>query len=242
MRILIAGFGTVGKAQAHLITHLGHKVFVFDPIKKPENITPARNVDLTFICVLEHVVENAIKNLIENKVKGLYVIKSTVPIGETERLSRKFGIHICCNPEFLRGQFAFDDVLHPSRIVIGQCCEEHGVFLKGLYSPLKTIICRTTPVIAETVKLVSNTYLSTLITFWNQVYELTRELDIETKQVARLVTLDKRMSEYGTKFFGKPFDGKCLAKDLNHLIDAFSKSPPTLLQAIRDFNRRLSHV
>jgi len=154
----------------------------------------------------------------------------------------KYKIHICHNPEFLREKTAFEDVLHPSVVVIGQCCQEHAGLLKQLYSPLKCPIVITQPNVSETVKVTLNSYLATLISFWNEINKFALDFGIDTREVAEIVKLNPRVSSYGTEFFGAPFGGKCLPKDLDQLINACHKAGlnPQLLEAIRDYNRTLS--
>lgn len=240
MKACVVGFGVVGKAQAYLLRRLGHEVFVYDPYVLPDSKLQ-RNVDLTFICTPETNVEEALQNLISEKVQGLYVIKSTTPIGTTEKLMEKFGVHICHNPEFLRQKYAYEDVMNPDRIVIGKCCDEHGEILRKLYAPLGKPIFVTTLTVSETVKLVSNAYLSMLITFWNEINELAKKLCLRTTEIAEMVCADRRISRYGTTKFGEPFSGSCLPKDLDCLIDAYIslKLNPALFEAIKTFNKNL---
>lgn len=240
MHIQIIGFGVVGKAQAHLIKVLGHDVSIYDPYIFPESRLN-RNADISFICTHEKDVEDALKRLVEEGVLGLYVIKSTVPVGTTMNLMKRYGVHVCHNPEFLREKYAYEDVLNPSRIIIGKCCDNHASLLTQLYSPLKKPIFITDPTTSELAKLVSNAYLATLITFWNEVNELTSKLNINIRDLAEMVCADPRMSKYGTEKFGEPFSGKCLPKDLVHFIEAFRQNGlnPTVLEAIKRFNENL---
>ena len=237
--INVIGYGVVGKAQVHLLENLGHRVLVYDPELKKTDL--AIHADLTFICTPEQVVDEVIQLLQNRGVNPPYVIKSTVSIGTTARLAQKFKTHICHNPEFLRERSPFQDVLNPDRIVIGECCPIHGQKLAEVYHSMQKPIFRTTSHITETVKLVSNAYLSTLITFWNEVNELTTQLKIDIHDVAQAVTADTRISRYGTMKFGEPFDGKCLPKDMNHLINNFHAEGlnPLLFEAINTFNKQL---
>lgn len=241
MRINVIGYGVVGKAQCFLLRRLGHAVFIFDPYLFPSIEQPERNVDLTFICTPESAVEEAVHNLVREKVRGLYVIKSTVPIGTTKRLMEKYGVHIAHNPEFLREKHAYEDVVNPSRIVIGLCCESHGHVLRALYAPLKRPIYLTDPSTSEAVKLFSNAYLSMLITFWNEAYELSQKIGLDVSEVAKLMLEDVRISSYGTAKFGQPFGGKCLPSNLDMLITAFRNEGlnPTLFEAVREYNRKM---
>lgn len=243
MRVQIVGVGVVGEAQAHLATYLGHEVIGVDhhkPASKYARIvrTFEKDVDLTFICTPEAAVPGVVDNMVASQVKGLYIIKSTVPPKTTESLCDKHGIHIFHNPEFLRERFSFDDVIHPRVVILGQCCTDHCDVLKNYYAPLGCPIVITTPTVSETAKIALNSYLATLISFWNQVDILAKGLGISTAEVATIAKLDHRVSAYGTEFFGSPFGGKCLPKDLNQAIGAARQLGivPQLFEAIRDFN------
>jgi nucleotide sugar dehydrogenase len=250
MQIQIIGLGVVGKAQAYLMNKLGHKVTGYDvqPVSSPYirdvKVTdrPVSGADLTFICAPEKVVPSILKNLVEGEVHNPYVIKSTVPPGTTQALMQEYGVHICHNPEFLREEIAFDDVINQKFVIIGECCPEHGDLLADVYAPLDSVIIRTKPTISEMSKLVLNNYLSTLITFWNEVDKLCATLKIDTKDVAELIKNDTRISEYGTAFFGQPFGGKCLPKDLNQLLTLCHSRGLhlKLFEAIKDINMELS--
>ena len=241
MRINVIGYGTVGKAQTFLLQKLKHEVSIFDPYLFPAVKCPEKNVDLTFVCTPEHAVDEVVQNLIRERVEGLYVIKSTTSVGITEELMKKYGVHIAHNPEFLREDYANEDVLNPDRIIIGQCCKKHTEKLVALYAPINKPIFVTDTTTSEAVKLLSNSYLATLITFWNEASELAEKLDLNVKEVAELVCADNRMSGYGTSKFGEPFGGKCLPKDLRNLIQAFrgNDSNPILFEALEALNEKL---
>jgi UDPglucose 6-dehydrogenase len=241
MRINVVGYGTVGKAQVFLLQRLGHEVFVFDPYLFPAVNRPEKNVDLTFICTPENAVEEALQNLIREDVQGLYVVKSTVPVGTTEELMKKYGVHIAHNPEFLREQHANEDVVNPDRIIVGQCCGEHAEKIVSLYAPMNKPISVTDPTTSEAAKLLSNSYLAVLITFWNEANELAGKLGVNITEVAELVGADHRVSAYGTCKFGQPFGGKCLPSNLDHLIKAFHAQGlnPLLFEAVKKYNLRL---
>jgi nucleotide sugar dehydrogenase len=247
MHIQIIGMGIVGKAQAKVMQKLGHEVTgcdvragSFDGIQISDK--PVRGADLTFICPPEKIVPSVIENLVDSKVHNPYVIKSTVPPGTTQAAMKKHGVHICHNPEFLREETSIDDALNQKFVVIGECCAEHGDQLAELYRPLGAKIIRTKPNISETAKLVLNNYLATLITFWNEVDKICSTLKLNTKDVADIVKQDKRVSEYGTAFFGQPFGGKCLPKDLEQTLALchLKGIPVKLFEAIKEVNTELS--
>lgn len=241
MRINVIGYGTVGKAQTFLLQRLKHEVFIFDPYLFPAVKCPEKNVDLTFVCTPEHAVDEALQNLIREHVEGLYVIKSTTSVGTTEKLMKKYGVHIAHNPEFLREQCANEDVTNPDRIIIGQCCREHAEKLVSLYAPMNKPIFVTNPTTSEAAKLLSNSYLAMLITFWNEANELADKLGLNIHEVAKLVRADSRVSAYGTSKFGQPFGGKCLPSNLDQLINAFHSEGlnPLLFEAVKKYNLRL---
>jgi UDPglucose 6-dehydrogenase len=241
MRINVIGYGTVGKAQTFLLQRLKHEVFIFDPYLFPAVKRPEKNVDLTFICTPGHAVDEALQNLIRERVEGFYVIKSTTSVGTTEELMKKYGVHVAHNPEFLREQYANEDVVNPDRIIIGQCCKGHAEKLVSLYAPMNKPIFVTDPTTSEAAKLLSNSHLAMLITFWNEANELAEKLGLNINEVAELVRADRRVSAYGTSKFGQPFGGKCLPSNLDQLIDAFQSEGlnPLLFETIKKYNLRL---
>lgn len=233
MRIQIIGLGTVGVATAYLFSKLAHEVFGYD-IKRVKNVyakilkEPLTNIDITFICVNENDLEQVIKTLIDHGVPHPYVIRSTVKPGTTDTLMKKYGIHLIHNPEFLREKYAFHDVMKPSRIIIGQCCQTHGSFLRELYEPLGRPIYITSPTVSELVKLTVNLLRMNIITFWNSIHSICTSLNVDTKLVAELVDQVKTIGEYegrdwGIRFFGKRFAGKCFPENLNQILEFCSQ-------------------
>ena len=249
MHVQIIGMGVVGKAQAKVMQKLGHKVTGCDV--RPGQFTdipitdnPIKNADLTFLCPPEKVVPEVIDKLVTKQIHNPYVIKSTVPPGTTRAAMEKHGVHICHNPEFLREETAIEDALNQQFVIIGECCKEHGDAMEELYRPLGVPIIRTDPNTSEMAKLVLNNYLSTLITFWNEIDKVCSHLNLDTRAVADLVKNDTRISEYGTAFFGKPFGGKCLPKDLNQLLALCRAKgvPVQLFETIKEINTELEII
>jgi nucleotide sugar dehydrogenase len=246
MKIQIIGVGIIGEAQAYLASKLGHEVLGVDSAKSTslyarmvKNIE--KDVDITFICTPESAAEGVVEELVHQNVKGLYVIRSSVPPMTTQRLMEKYGVHLCHNPEFLRVKTAFDDIIHPNFVLIGQCCPEHGDILKKFYLSTEHPVLVTEPTISETVKITLNSYLATLVAFWNEIDELTGSMGVNTEEVARIARFDPRVSSYGTEFFGVPFGGTCLPKDIKQLIQACLQGgvSPQLLEAVRDSNQAI---
>lgn len=246
MRIQIIGLGIVGTAQAYLSKELGHEVVGYDIRSISHqyckvNDSYVKDADITFICTPEAVVEEVIANLVNIGHEGLIVIKSTMPIGTTEQLSKKFKVHICHNPEFLRELTYMEDVIDPDMMVVGECCKEHGDLVQSFYEPMNKPIIRTNTAMSELTKLTLNAHLSALITFWNEIDEVCNKLNIDPKNLSKIIRHDPRISSYGTVFFGSPYGGKCLPKDTRHLIAGFRSYGlnPKLFEACESFNSYL---
>lgn len=206
------------------------------------------NADVMFICVMEDDVKRAVKEALDRGFRGLIAVKSTVPVGTTRRLMDETGRHICHNPEFLREKHAFQDVLNPGRIVIGECCKEHGDILEEIYGPFRqtTPIFRTDPTTSELIKLVTNSLRAINISFWNELYDLCVRCGADIKMIAEAADPGKVLGvweggRFGTRFFGVPYGGKCLPKDLRHLINAFRQHGlnPMVLEAAAAVNRKI---
>lgn len=248
MRIQIIGAGTVGKATGEVFYRFGHCVVFFD-VDKEKLVQLKREgfdvyekpttADLHFICTPEGVVEKVVDQLM--RWEGLIVIRSSILPGTTKSLAEKYGRHISHNPEFLKAAMASWDSLNPDRVVIGECCENHGDILENLYKPLRAPIVRVDPTTSEMIKLASNATLSAYISFWNEIYKICNIIGVNSHVVGKVSSMDRRISEYGASMHGKAFGGVCLPKDLEHLIE-FSEEKgytPELLKAIKNLNERM---
>lgn len=245
MKFGIVGMGTVGKATAEGFGRFGYDVICYDiDEQKLESLKQEgfkttdklADVDIYWICTPEQAVEDVIKQIKE----GLIVIRSTVPPGRTSSLIEKYKLRICNNPEFLRERQALWDFLYPDRIVIGECDKEAGDILEEIYRPLTTSIIRTDPTTSEMIKYASNCWLSTVISYWNEIYQICKRAGVNSHFVAKVASLDERISTYGT-LHSKPFGGLCLPKDLNALIELCHELgyEAPLLKAVKEVNIRL---
>ena len=197
--------------------------------------------DIIFICVgtlpdasglisLEEVTEATKRIATTLKRRDNYCVvtmKSTVTPGTTEELvipileesgkkaGEDFGVCMC--PEFLREGQAIYDFMNPARIIIGEYDGMSGDMLSKLYRSYNVPILRTNLKVAEMIKLASNTFLATKISFINEIGNICKQLGIDTYQVANGMGLDDRI---GDKFLnaGIGFGGSCLPKDLRILI------------------------
>jgi len=255
MRVGVVGLGVVGSAQAYLMNKLGYEIIGYDItnreldyVEPTSDLSAMRSCDVVFVCTPDDAVPEVVDGLVAHGVDFI-VIKSTVPPKTTVNLMRKYGVHICHNPEFLRERYAYHDILNQSRIVIGKCCDEHARLLVELYRPLNTPIYVVDPTTSEIIKIVTNCLRATMISFWNEVHELCRVLNVDTKTVAEVVNPAKAIGEWeggdwGTRFFGKPFGGKCLPKDLQHLILALESNniPAYVLRGVHNRNENLEEL
>ncbi|HEY4896546.1 MAG TPA: UDP-glucose/GDP-mannose dehydrogenase family protein [Solirubrobacteraceae bacterium] len=150
------------------------------------------------------------------------VMKSTVPCGTGASLRRVFGEqgkggldYVSC-PEFLKEGSAVEDFLHPDRVVVGDAGGWAGDAVAELYSPLKAPLVRTDIASAEMVKLASNAFLATKISFINEIANVCEETGADVVEVARGMGLDDRI---GAKFLqaGIGFGGSCFPKDVDAL-------------------------
>lgn len=152
---------------------------------------------------------------------------------------KDFGV--CFNPEFLTEKKALQDFLHPNRIVIGELDQHSGDRLRSLYEVFDTKIIRTSLDNAEAIKYASNLFLATKISFFNEMYLICQHLGLNAKIVSEAVALDPRIGHYGI-WGGKPFDGKCLPKDLA-AFTSFVKThnlAPKLLEAVAAVNDEIA--
>jgi UDPglucose 6-dehydrogenase len=147
------------------------------------------------------------------------VMKSTVPVGTGRSIQRRrHGLGYVSNPEFLREGTAVDDFMKPDRVVIGADAdsEQFADRAAALYEPLGAPIVRTDVASGEMIKLASNAFLATKISFINEIANVSEELGADVKEVARGMGLDDRI---GQKFLqaGIGYGGSCFPKDVSAL-------------------------
>jgi UDPglucose 6-dehydrogenase len=257
MNIGIIGNGVVGNAIYQNLKDKVKNIFIYDinPDKSRCSYQAAINSDIIFVCLPTPMLNktggacdlsyiNDFFNQLPKDLKGLFVIKSTVPIGTTQNLANKRNeLRIIHNPEFLTERNAIADFKNLHQYIIGGALQ-HALILKNFYvnyfEDCECILVTSDE--SEAIKYFRNSYLGLKVAYFNLIYDACEKLGMNFDTVRRCVVLDQRIGESHSFVPGvdgdRGFGGTCFPKDLNALLCFFQAHDlnSSLLLSVWEYN------
>jgi UDPglucose 6-dehydrogenase len=266
MNVAIIGSGVVGHATGKGLAQMGSDVVFYDV--NTRTIERLEREGLSVAHSLEEAVERSqvlilclptppskdgfdlsylyrVVDRLEGLIRDhMVILRSTVLPGTTRELASILPAdRLLYIPEFLREAYALEDFLNPHRIVIGAQSEAAFKVGETLYRGFRAPIIKSDWETAELGKLVSNSFLASKISFFNEVWLLCRKIGIDTTKIETIAALDARIGLYGVKG-GTPFQGACLPKDTEAMIrfaKANGQNPMVLESTVKVNELLMSH-
>jgi len=258
MKLGIVGNGFVGNAiYQNFKDKVESSLFDVKPEKSLNSLSEVIDSDIIFVCLPTPMKENGecdlsfvedfFRSVDPKKTDPLFVIKSTVPIGTTERLCRlRDDLRIVHNPEFLTAVNAVEDFRESDRnIIVGYqrwCLELKDFYLQHFpYTPIQIVKSNE----SETIKYFCNSFLASKVAFFNNLYEICQKLGMNFDSVKDGVISDTRIGPSHTKVPGPDglmgFGGYCFPKDINALINTLKEQniDDSLFSTVWEYNKKV---
>lgn len=227
----IVGNGFVGNAvYQNLRDKVSCKVFDVDKNKSFSTLDEVLRQAFIFVCLPTPMKASGECDLsildkffggLPNTVEGIFIIKSTVPIGTTKKYSKNY--KVIHNPEFLTARNSVEDFRNSERNIVGGdavLCQQFVNFFKTVFPDIPSVI--TTSNESEAIKYFANSFLACKVAYFNKMYDLCESIGMDYDTVCSGVTSDSRIGKSHTKVPGidndRGFGGTCFPKDLNSLI------------------------
>jgi len=225
-KIGVIGIGSVGSAVSHGLS------FYFDDVKCYDinGLGKFRDIidtDVVFICVGTELVngrlstvdvEDVIRNLSDRQYTGIVVIKSTVSIGFTEKMSKKHkDLRIVYAPEFLREEQSYQFFIYPDRLVLAGCENDISI-VKDILSWTNCPVFEMSYKEAEVMKLVHNAKIAVDVSFTNEVKMIADSFGLDAYKIMQSVWADRRRTKFWLDPTKGPYNGKCVDKDSKEYI------------------------
>jgi len=231
IRNIIIGSGVIGRAtgeflEAHKknVTYNDINIDILTKLKEQKKRTE-KNInneyDLYWICTAEWHVSNVLKKIKNKNAK--IVIRSTIKPNELRLYKKIYHFeHLAHMPEFLREKTALNDIFNSDRIIIGTYDSVMVTLLEHIFTDCNCPKIFCTPEESSLIKLTANSWLAMQISFWNEIKKLSDIFDnVNPQLISNGVTMDHRISKYGSNMIGRSFCGFCFPKDTKSLKEVF---------------------